>query len=68
MCREYGLTFHLAATQLEHAEWLAARTRREEAMPLVDEARRTFERLRAAPWLERANALAAKLQDAGVAA
>jgi class 3 adenylate cyclase/tetratricopeptide (TPR) repeat protein len=68
MCREYRMTFYLAATQLEQAEWLAARDRGDEAADLVEEARETFERLRAAPWLERANALVGKLQDAGVAA
>ncbi|HLG09435.1 MAG TPA: adenylate/guanylate cyclase domain-containing protein [Gaiellaceae bacterium] len=55
--REYGMPFHLACTRLEHGEWLAAMGRAEEAAPLVAEARETFERLRATPWLERADAL-----------
>lgn len=58
--REYGMPFHLACTQLEQAEWLVSQGRADEAGPLVAEARETFERLRAAPWLERADALAAQ--------
>jgi predicted ATPase len=52
--REYGIPFWLAVTQLEHGEWLAGQGRRDEAEPLLAEARETFERLEAAPWLERA--------------
>jgi ATP/maltotriose-dependent transcriptional regulator MalT len=59
--REYGTPFYLACTQLEHAEWLGAQGRGAEAVPLVTEARETFERLRATPWLERTDALAARL-------
>jgi ATP/maltotriose-dependent transcriptional regulator MalT len=59
--REYGTPFWLACTQLEQAEWLATQSRTEEAEPLLTEARETFERLRATPWLERADALAARL-------
>jgi class 3 adenylate cyclase/tetratricopeptide (TPR) repeat protein len=55
--REYGLQFFLACTQLEHAEWLVSQGRIDEAEPLVVEARETFDRLRATPWLERADAL-----------
>ena len=55
--REYGMPFYLACTETEHAEWLASRHRREEAAALVAEARERFERLRATPWLERAEAL-----------
>jgi tetratricopeptide (TPR) repeat protein len=51
--RECGLSFYLAVTQLEHAEWLARQSRREEAPPLLGESRRIFEELRAGPWLER---------------
>jgi class 3 adenylate cyclase/tetratricopeptide (TPR) repeat protein len=54
---EYGLVFLLACTQLEHAEWLSAVGRHEEAAPLLREARGTFERLRATPWLERVDAM-----------
>jgi len=45
--------FHLAAVQLEHAEWLAAHDRPADAEPLLAEAREIFERLGARPWLER---------------
>src|SRR5262249_1903790 len=55
--REFKTPFWLAVTQLEHAEWLAAEGRSGEAEPLLLEARETFERLGAAPWLERANGL-----------
>jgi hypothetical protein len=40
--------------ELEHAEWLTAESRGEEAAPLVEEARAIFGKLNAAPWLERA--------------
>jgi len=53
--REYGMPFRLAVVQLEHAEWLLGRGRSEEAEPLLTEARETFERLEAKPWLERAS-------------
>jgi tetratricopeptide (TPR) repeat protein len=59
--REYGTPFLLACTELEHAEWLAAQGRDDEAEPLLTEAHETFERLRATPWLERAEALAARI-------
>ena len=51
--REFGIVFHLAVAQLEHGEWLAAQGRSDEAQPLLAEARETFERLQATPWLER---------------
>jgi predicted ATPase/class 3 adenylate cyclase len=43
----------LAATQIEHAEWLAAVGRGDEAKPLLAEAEGVYERMRATPWLER---------------
>jgi hypothetical protein len=49
-----GLTFSFAVTELEHAEWLIANSRRAEAAPTLADATRTFERLQARPWLERA--------------
>ena len=55
--REHSLVFHMAATELEHAEWLVAQGRAEDAEPLLAEAREIFERLEAAPWLERCDAL-----------
>jgi class 3 adenylate cyclase/tetratricopeptide (TPR) repeat protein len=50
---ELGLVFPLAVTQLEHAERLAAAGRSADARPLLEEARETFERLEASPWVER---------------
>jgi tetratricopeptide (TPR) repeat protein len=61
--REYGTPFWLACTQLEQAEWLATQSRAEEAEPMLTEARETFERLRATPWLERADGLAAGIPE-----
>jgi hypothetical protein len=57
--REFGMVFHLAVTELEHGEWLAAQTRRDEAEQRFAEAREIFEQLEAAPWIERAAAAAA---------
>ena len=54
ICREFGLAFHLAVTQLEHAEWLSGQGRGDEAQPLLAEARQAFEQLQATPWLARA--------------
>jgi tetratricopeptide (TPR) repeat protein len=51
--RRLGIPFWLAVTLVEHAELLAARGRSDEAEPLLSEAREIFERLNAAPWLER---------------
>ena len=45
--------------QLEHAEWSTDRGREEDAATLLSEARGTFERLAATPWLERVDAVAA---------
>jgi class 3 adenylate cyclase/tetratricopeptide (TPR) repeat protein len=65
--REMETSFDLAVVRLEHAEWLAANGRASEAEPLLDEARATFERLRAAPWLERLEALELSEPRAAVA-
>jgi class 3 adenylate cyclase/tetratricopeptide (TPR) repeat protein len=54
--RTRDLPFHLAVVQLEHGEWLTARGRPDDAQSLLDDARETFERLRAQPWLERLDA------------
>jgi class 3 adenylate cyclase/tetratricopeptide (TPR) repeat protein len=51
--RELELPFWLAVTLLEHGEWLGEQGRSDEAEPLLAEARGIFERLGAAPWLER---------------
>jgi hypothetical protein len=45
----------MAVAALEHAEQLQAHGRAEEAGPLLEEARAVFERLEAAPWLQRAS-------------
>jgi tetratricopeptide (TPR) repeat protein len=55
--RALELPFQLAVVQLEHGEWLTARGRPDDAHPLLAEARDTFERLGALPWIERAAAL-----------
>jgi class 3 adenylate cyclase/tetratricopeptide (TPR) repeat protein len=55
--RSCELPFHLAVVQLEHGEWLMARGRPDDAQPLLAEARDTFDRLRAEPWLERLDAV-----------
>ena len=57
--REFGMVFHLAVTELEHGEWLVGQGRRDEAEPLLVEAREIFERLEAKPWLQRLAAAAA---------
>ena len=62
---ELAIPFYLAVTRLENAEWLVGQERAEDAQPLLLEAREIFERLEAAPWLER---LAATRADAGVEA
>jgi tetratricopeptide (TPR) repeat protein len=52
--RELAVPFYLATTELEYAEWAAAQGRADDAARLVAEAHEIFERLGAAPWLERA--------------
>jgi len=64
--REFGLVFHLAVTELEHAEWLTAQDRADDAEPLLDEARRTFEQLQATPWLDRTALASAAKREAAV--
>ena len=51
--------FYVAVTRLEHAEYLLAQDRVEEARPLLAEARDSFDELRAAPWLERVDSASA---------
>ena len=65
--REFGLPFWLAVTQLEHGEWLVEQGRAQEAEPLLGEARETFERLEAKPWLERVVAVGSRAAGAGSA-
>ncbi|HEY6151063.1 MAG TPA: adenylate/guanylate cyclase domain-containing protein [Gaiellaceae bacterium] len=56
--REISARFYLAVVLLEHGEWLVQSGRPEDAEPLLREARETFERLKAAPWLERMGTVA----------
>ncbi len=53
--RDSGYRFYLAATLLEHAEWLGETGRGDEAVPLLLEAREIFGDLAAVPWLDRAD-------------
>jgi predicted ATPase len=55
MFREMKRPFDVAVVQLEHLEWLVAQGRAEEpaARDLTADARDTFTRLGARPWLER---------------
>ncbi len=55
---EFGATYWLGRTLLEHAEWLIARGRGIQAPALAARAARIFEELRARPWFERATAVA----------
>ena len=61
--REHSLIFDLAVTELEHGEWLVRQGRSDEAEPLLAEAQETFERLEATPWLERALAIRAPVEE-----
>jgi class 3 adenylate cyclase/tetratricopeptide (TPR) repeat protein len=61
---ELGLVFSRAVTQLEHAEWLLEHDRPEHAEPLLAEASEAFERLGAAPSLERAAQSSARSRPA----
>ena len=56
---ETGLPFHQAATRLEHAEWLVEQDRGDEARELAAEAEEIFRRLKARPWLQRAERITA---------
>ena len=51
------LVFQHAATEVEHAEWLVAQGRTDEAEPLLVHARGVLGRLEAAPWLQRLDAI-----------
>jgi class 3 adenylate cyclase/tetratricopeptide (TPR) repeat protein len=53
---ELSMPFWAAVTSLEHAEHLTVCGKGDEAEPLLLEAERTFEQLRAAPWLARVEA------------
>jgi class 3 adenylate cyclase/tetratricopeptide (TPR) repeat protein len=53
MFRELATPFWMAVALLEFGEWLVGQDRVDDAKPHVDEAREIFERVKAAPWLER---------------
>ena len=58
---DLSMPFARAVTLLEHGEWLTSQDRAGEAGPLFEQARATFEQLRASPWLERLDRVAPKL-------
>jgi tetratricopeptide (TPR) repeat protein len=64
LLRELATPFPMAVVMLEHAEWLAARGRSADGEAGLAEARTIFERLRAAPWIERAAGVSATSGDA----
>ena len=58
--REIGARFWLAATRVEHAEWLASTgASADELEPLLEEARPLLEHAGARPWLDRLERVAA---------
>jgi class 3 adenylate cyclase/tetratricopeptide (TPR) repeat protein len=56
--------FWLAVTHLDHAGWLIGTGRADEAAPLLVQARETFDRLRARPYVDRAVELERRLEPA----
>jgi hypothetical protein len=63
--RRIGDPYRVATALLEQAEWLADHRRADEIEPLLAEAREVFERLRAAPRLERIERLESAPATAG---
>ena len=57
--RELATPFPMAVVVVEHSEWLAERGRGDEIEPRLAEAQAVFARLRATPWLERAERISA---------
>jgi ATP/maltotriose-dependent transcriptional regulator MalT len=64
LLRELATPFPMAVVMLEHAEFVAARGRGDDGEAGLAEARTIFERLRAAPWIERAAGVSATSGDA----
>jgi hypothetical protein len=64
--KSLGYRYWLARTQLEHAQWFAARGRIAEASPYAELAAATFDQLRALPWAERARAFIVAPTEASV--
>jgi hypothetical protein len=61
--REFGMPFWLAVTLTEHGEWFVSEDRAGEAEPMLTEARETFERLGAKPWLARLESTEARPRE-----
>jgi len=61
--REFGMPFWLAVSLTEHGECLVSEDRASDAEPMLTEARETFERLQAKPWLERVEAAEARPRE-----
>ena len=59
---ELPAPYWFAVTMAEHGEWLATQGRVGEAEPLLAEAHEIFERLGAAPWLERTDRLRGRVE------
>ena len=64
--RSLGDPYWLATTQLDHAEWLVGQGRGDDARPLLQEARASFEALRAQPSLDRLKAIEVSAQGSVV--
>jgi ATP/maltotriose-dependent transcriptional regulator MalT len=62
--REFGAPFFLAQVLLDHASWLEAHGRVEDAQLRLEEARALLTELGAAPWLARAGGDPSDLVDA----
>jgi predicted ATPase len=65
LVREIGRQFELGVVLLEHGELLVEADRASDAAELLDQAHALFERLRATPWIERAERAQQGAQVAG---
>ena len=68
MFRQLGLPFYLAVALLEQGEWLSTQDRADEVAALSREASEIFERLQAAPWLERLARISPEREAAALSA
>jgi len=59
--RDLSMSFWLAVALLEYAQSLATQRRYDQSRAALDEARTIFEKLRAAPWIERVTSATALL-------